>query len=347
MHSRYSHSAQRLILPAVILALAYPVSAQIIQGTITGSVTDASGSAMPEVAIAIANQQTGAVTRIQTTGAGVYSAPALPAGRYVVTAEKTGFQRVTVHDLNLESAQTLRQDITMKIGAITEAVDVRAEAGLISTESQSVQTNFTTRQIQDLPQAAQDIDGFFIMAAGVGRSTFNSAPQIAGSTHWGADNFTLNGVSVNDPGNGGGSYSFGLGGINLPALGSLQEVQVGGINMDARYSRVANISMVTKNGTNQFHGDAYDYIENSVLNANSFLLNAAGQTRPLFQRNQFGIDIGGPVIRNRTFFFFDYSPLRQRIPLTAQDNLPSLAERQGNFGALCGSYDATGVCSAA
>jgi hypothetical protein len=321
-----------------------PSAAQIIQGTITGNVTDSAGAGIPGVAVSVTNDQTGTVSRTVTTGLGVYSAPALPAGTYSINAEKTGFQRVAVHGLILESAQTLRQDLTLKVGTLTESIDVQAEAPLISTESQSVTTNFNSKQVEELPQAIQDIDGFFIMAAGVGRASFNSAPQIAGSTHWGGDNFTLNGVSVNDPGNGGGSYSFGLGGVNLPALGSLQEVQVEGINMDARYSRVVNVSMVTKSGTNQLHGDAYDYIENSVLNANTFLLNAAGQQRPLFQRNQFGIDMGGPVFRNRTFFFFDYSGLRQRIPQTAQLSLPTDAERQGDFGALCKGFDANGLC---
>jgi hypothetical protein len=332
---------------ATLLLTASSCFGQIIQGTITGNVTDASGASIPGVQVLARNEQTGITSRTISSASGVYALPDLPAGSYAISADKPGFQHLTIQGLTLGSAQTARQDIRLTIGAVNESVEVKSDAPLVSTDSQSVQTSFTTQQLQQLPQAIQDIDGFFIMAAGVGRSTFNSAPQFAGSTHWGGDNFTLNGVSVNDPGNGGGSYSFGLGGVNLPSLGSLQEVTVGGINMDARYSRVANVSMVTKNGTNQFHGDAYWYVENSVLNANTFLLNAAGQKKALFQRNQAGFDVGGPVIRNRTFFFFDYSPLRQRIPLTAQVNLPTLAERQGNFGALCGSYDANGICSAA
>jgi hypothetical protein len=332
---------------ATLLLAASSCWGQIVQGTITGNVTDASGASIPGVQVTVRNQETGIVNRTISTGAGVYSLPDLPPGNYTISADKAGFQRLTVQGLTLGSAQTARQDLKLSIGAVNESVEVRSDAALVSTDSQSVQTSFSTKQIQELPQAIQDIDGLFIMAAGVLRSTFNSAPQIAGSTHWGGDNFTLNGVSVNDPGNGGGSYSFGLGGVNLPSLGSLQEVNVGGINMDARYSRVVNVSMVTKNGTNQFHGDAYEYIENSVLNANTFLLNATGQKRQLFQRNQFGFDVGGPVIHNKTFFFFDYAPLRQRIPLTAQVNLPTMAERQGNFAALCNSYDANGICNAA
>jgi hypothetical protein len=330
---------------ATVLLAASGCFGQIIQGAITGSITDPSGASIPGVQVTARNQETGIVSRTVSTGAGVYSMPDLPPGTYSISAEKPGFQRLTVQGVALGSAQTVRQDLKLNVGAVSESVEVRSDAPLVSTDSQSVQTSFSTKQIQELPQAIQDIDGFFIMAAGVGRSTFNSAPQFAGSTHWGGDNFTLNGVSVNDPGNGGGSYSFGLGGVNLPSLGSLQEVNVGGINMDARYSRVVNVSMVTKNGTNQFHGDAYEFIENNVLNSNTFLLNAAGQKKPTFQRNQFGFNVGGPVIRNRTFFFFDYAPLRQKVPVTAQVNLPTLAQRQGNFGALCATYDANGICT--
>ena len=332
-----------LFLAAFGIYWALSLSPQVVQGTITGNVVDSSGASIADVQITITNEQTGVVKHSASTGAGVYGLPELPPGAYTLSAKKPGFQTLEIKGVQLSSAQTVRQDIAMQIGSVTQTLDVRAQGGLISTDTQSVQTDFSTKQIETLPQAVQDIDGFLIMAAGVGRASFNSAPQIAGSAHWGGDNFTLNGVSVNDPGNGGGSYSFGLGGVNLPALGSLQEVQIGGINMDARYSRVVNVSMITKNGTNQFHGDVYEYVENSVLNANTFLLNSTGQKRPLSQRNQFGIDVGGPIIKNHTFFFFDYSGVRQNIPQTAQLNLPTVAERQGNFGALCKAYDASGV----
>lgn len=94
------------------------------------------------------------------------------------------------------------------------------------------------------------------------------------------------------------------------------------------------------------HGDAYEYVENTILNANTFVNNAAGIYRPPFHRNEFGGDVGGPILKSRAFFFFDYDGLPQRIPVVAQDNLPTAAEKQGNFGALCVSYNTNGVCSA-
>ncbi len=333
------------VLYALTCCCQSSIYAQVVLGTITGTVTDKSGAIMPNVEVTLTNQETGVVRNTASTSAGVYSILELPAGSYTISANITGFQRITMSGLKLSSAQTLRQDFVMQLGSLTESVEVQATAALISTDTQSIETDFTTKQIAELPQAIQDIDGFFIMEAGVSRATFNSAPQFGGSTHWGADNFTLNGVSVNDPGNGGGAYSYGLGGVNLPALGSLQEVQTTSINMDARSSRVVNVSMITKNGTNHLRGDLYELVENTDFNANSDLLNATGQPRPSFHRNQFGVDVGGPIAKNHTFFFFDYSGLRQITPTSVSMNLPTMAERQGDFSALCATYSG-GICAA-
>jgi Carboxypeptidase regulatory-like domain len=335
-----------------VLALALggvSLRAQVLRGTINGHVTDKSGASVPGAQITVTNEQTGVAFKTVSTQTGVYVVPELQAGTYSIVATKEGFSRLDIHGVSLLSTETLRQDLTMQVGQLHQTVNVTAQVPLVHTESSSITTPINTRQLQELPQAIQDIDGLLFLAAGVGRPEFNSAPQIAGSTHWGGDNFTLNGVSVNDPGNGGGSYSYDLGGVNLPALSSLQEVRIGGVNMDARYSRVVNIAMVTKNGTNQIHGDVYEYLENTKLNASDFLLNLNNESKPPFHRNQFGGDVGGPILKNRAFFFFDYSAVRQSIPKTVQDNFPSLAMRGGDFSALCtgngGTFKSTGVCS--
>lgn len=336
----------RCLLVLALLVILSVAFGQEVRSSITGRVTDATGAALPGVNITVANQQTGVKAHTVTDGSGNYTLPELDSGVYSVTAAKAGFQQETSTGLELLAQQTLRADVKLQVGSTTENVQVSAETPLIDTENGTVATPLTTVQLKSLPTPVQDIDSFLVLAAGVGRATFNSAPQIAGSTHWGADNFTLNGVSVNDAANGGGAYSFGLGGVNFPALSSLQEVQIGGIGMDARYSRIVNVQMVTKAGTNRFHGEAYEYIENTSLNANTFVNNAAGIVRPPFHRNEFGIDIGGPILHNKAFFFFDYDGLRQAIPVIVQDNLPTVAEKQGNFGALCASYDGNGVCNA-
>src|SRR6185437_4306619 len=271
--------------------------AQEVRSSVTGRVSDPSGASIPEAQITVTNQQTGVAAHTKTDSTGNYMVPELDPGVYSIKAEKQGFSTETETGLQVMAQETVRGDMKMKVGSVSDNVQVSAEAQLINTENGTIQTPITTKQLKELPTPIQDIDSFLILAAGVGRATFNSAPQIAGSTHWGADNFTLNGVSVNDPGNGGGSYSFGLGGVNLPALSSLQEVQVGGIGMDARYSRIVNVQMVTKAGSNRFHGDVYEYLENTALNANTFVNNSAGRPRSPFHRNEFGFDAGGPIWR--------------------------------------------------
>lgn len=349
-----SYSRARLLRILIVAAMLGPLAcvgaqlaiAQVVRSSITGRVSDPSGAAIPDAEITVTNQQTGVLAHTKTDGSGNYTVPELDPGVYSITAEKQGFTTEKETGVQVLAQMTMRGDLKMKVGSATDTVQVSAEAQLINTENGTIQTPITTTQLKELPTTIQDIDSFLILAAGVGRATFNSSPQIAGSTHWGADNFTLNGVSVNDPGNGGGSYSFGLGGVNLPALSSLQEVNIGGIGMDARYSRIVNVQMVTKAGTNRFHGDAYEYLENTILNANTFVNKAAGIARPPFHRNEFGGDVGGPILKNRAFFFFDYDGLRQNVPVVVQDNLPTAAEKQGNFGALCASYNASGVCNA-
>ncbi len=336
----------RLSLLLMLLATLGMAFGQEVRSSITGRVSDTTGAAVPDVNVTITNQQTGVKVHTVTDGSGNYTVPELDPGFYSVTAEKNGFRQETSTGLQLLAQQTLRSDMKLQVGAATESVQVSSEAPIIDTENGVIATPITTTQLKTLPTTVQDIDSFLILAAGVGRATFNSAPQIAGSTHWGADNFTLNGVSVNDPGNGGGSYSFGLGGVNLPSLSSLQEVQIGGIGMDARYSRIVNVQMVTKAGTNRFHGEAYEYLENTSLNANTFVNNANGVLRPPFHRNEFGGDIGGPILHNKAFFFFDYDGLRQAVPVSVQDNLPTAAEKQGNFGTLCATYNGSGACNA-
>jgi len=335
-----------VIFTAMVVVAAQLGVAQVVRSSITGRVTDPSGAAVPAAKITVTSQQTQVATETTTDSSGNYTVPELDPGVYSVAADKTGFSHLAITGVQLLAQQTLRQDLKMQIGQVSQTIEVTGQAPLLNTENGTIATPITTEQLKQLPTALQDIDSLLILSAGVGRATFNSAPQIAGSTHWGADNFTLNGVSVNDAGNGGGSYSFGLGGVNLPALSSLQEVQIGGIGMDARYSRIVNVQMVTKAGSNRFHGDVYEYLENTALNANTFVNNSAGRPRSPFHRNEFGFDAGGPIWRNKAFFFFDYDGVRQNIPITVQDNFPSAPQRVGDFSVLCASYT-NGVCSAA
>lgn len=336
---------RRLLTAAVSLLLTASVlPAQVITSSIVGTVTDSSGAAVPGVTITVTNEGTGISVKAVTGSAGTYSATNLITGKYSVTAAKRGFRTFQVTGISLEAATSVREDVMLQVGAVHQTVQVSGAAPLLQTESPTIKGTITSRQITDLPFALQSIDSMLSLVPGSQTAWGASNPQTGGTTHWGGNNFTVNGISVNDPGNGGSSYSYHLGLVNLPDLNSLQEFQVKSGNMDAQYRAVGTVIMVTKHGTNQFHGSAYEYNENNGLNANTFVLNAAGDPRPFFLRNQFGANLGGPIKKDKAFFFFDYAGLREDDSRAVQLNLPSQAMRQGDFSALCGDYS-NGVCS--
>ncbi|HKT10954.1 MAG TPA: carboxypeptidase-like regulatory domain-containing protein [Terriglobia bacterium] len=318
---------------------------QIISSTVVGQVNDSSGAVVPNATITVINQGTGMSVTSVTDSAGTYSVPNLQAGVYTVTATKTGFKTFRSTGINVLSAQSVRVDVRLQIGAAHQVVSVSGMAPLVNTESATVGGSITTRQISDLPFALQNIDGLMNLVPGAQISWGWSSPQTGGGTHWGSFNFTMNGVQANDPGNGAAAYSYGLGSVSLPAIGSFQEFKVDAVNTNAEYKQLGTVTMVTKAGTNQFHGEVYEYNQNKSLTANTFQNNALARPRSPFVRNQFGADVGGPIWRNKAFFFADYSGMRNRF--YSQDSLvfPSMAMRQGDFSALCGAFDSSGVCT--
>src|SRR5262245_54889599 len=309
--------------------------AQNITGSIVGQVADTSGLAVPSAAVSATNMDTGLAAQTVTDTSGSYSIPNLLAGSYEITVQKQGFQTTTVSRLGLLSAQTLRQDVMLQVGAVQQSVEVAGQALLIRTDSQTIGSSLGARQVADLPLAGRSIDSLLAMAPGVETSGTNS--RISGSSYWGGTNFTLNGVSVMDSANSRASGTSGATNLtfaNLPTPDSLQEFKIESGNQNAEYRNVASIMMVIKQGTNQFHGLAYEFLQNTDLNANTFLLNATGQPRAASHLNQFGADLAGPIARNRLFFYGAYRGVRNLFPRIASLIHPSLSMRNGDFSAL-------------
>ena len=326
---------------------------QVITGNIVGQITDKSGALVPEVEIVIRNSGTGISIRVAADDSGVYYAPNLPAGIYDVSARKEGFRVETVTGIQLLSQQTARQDFKLEVGTVQQNIEVQAQAQLVHTDSPTINSSINQRQLTDLPTTSRSIDGMLILAPGVtgfGNVSNISNPEISGSHYWGSTNFTLNGVSLNDFGNGSasGTQSFNqdqIGEANLPSPEALQEFRVDSGNLNAEYKNVAAVTLVLKQGTNDYHGDAYEYVENTVFNANYFMLNATGQQRPAFNRHQFGADFGGPIKKNRLFLFSSYRGIRERSSRVTSLGLPSSAMRNGDFAALCSTGTFNGICS--
>lgn len=330
----------------ICLVMAAAVSAQNIRGNIVGQVTDPTGSALAGATVSVLNQGTGIVVNAAVDGSGNYTVPNLDAGRYTITVRKEGFRTIEVKEVELLASQTARQDISLQVGEVRQTVEVQASAPVVRTDLQTIGNTIQQKQLSELPLSTRSIDGLIALAAGA--TTTGNNPRISGSNYWGGNNFTLNGVAVNDAGNGGAAYSSGVAGLglaNMPAPDSLQEFKVESGNQNAEYRAVASISMVTKAGANAFHSTSYEYLQNTVLNANQFLLNATRQPRPISKLNQFGADLGGRIIPNRLFFYGAYRGVKQKTTGTTNLTLPSMAMRQGDFSALCRSYVA-GVCAA-
>ena len=321
-------------LLVLITLVSSAIYGQNITGSILGQVADPSGSAIPSAAVTARNMDTGSVAQTTTDASGSYSLPNLLAGDYEITVRQQGFQTLTVRGLQLLSAQTLRQDLKLEVGAVQQSVEVAGQASLIRTDSQTIGSSLGSRQVADLPLAGRSIDSLLAMAPGVETSGAN--PRISGSSYWGGANFTLNGISVNDSANSRASGTSGVsnfGEANLPAPDSLQEFKIESGNQSAEYRNVASVMMVIKQGTNKFHGLAYEFLQNTDLNANTLLLNATRQPRAPSHLNQFGGDFGGPIRKNRLFVYGAYRGIRNLFPRTVSLSLPSMAMRNGDFSA--------------
>lgn len=332
---------------AGLISASLSMHAQDITGSIVGQVNDTSGASVPGTLIKVRNIGTGVTAQAIVDQSGSYTVPNLFAGEYELTAAKDGFATIDVPRLQLLAAQTVRQDITLHVGQVRQTVEVNSQAALIHTDSQTIGSTLVARQVSDLPLAARSIDNLISLSAGL--ETSGSNPRISGSNYWGGNNFTLNGISVNDIGNGGSAYTYtsgvvsAVGEANMPDPDALQEFKVDSGDMNAEYRNSATVTMVTKQGTNAYHGEAYEFLQNKDLDANQFLLNATGRPRSESTLNQFGGNVGGYFIKNRLFFFGSYRSIRQVSATTASLNLPSTAERNGDFSALCTTFSG-GIC---
>jgi hypothetical protein len=335
-------------LTAFVLLLCTTAHGQIITSTILGHVSDSSGAVVPGAEVAVTNQGTTITTKTLTDSVGLYSVSGLTAGVYTVAVAQRGFETSQVTGVQLLSAQTQRVDVTLNVGAARQVITVTSEkVTLVHTDSITVGTMFSNQQLSELPLYNDTIDSLDKLVPGYMFAQSVSNPRINGGQYWGSTNFTLNGAEINDQANGGSAYAYQGYAITYPQPESFQEYKVDSINGNAEYARSATVTMVTKAGSNQFHGDLNEINANVAFNANAFTNNATGIPRPGYVRNQMGVNIGGPIKHDRAFFFLNYSEYIDRSYTPENLVQPSLAMHQGNFGALCtsGTYNTGGICT--
>ena len=322
----------RFVFALAIAAL--PLAAQ--NSSLQGIVTDAQGAAVPSAVVTATNTSTSAVRKALTDTTGAYSMLQMAPGPYKVTVEKPSF-RAHSTDLVLQTETPQTLNVKLDIGQVTETVSVTGEAAVVNTENAAVGNPFNETQVKEIPLQTRNIVALLSVEPGV-----SPTGQVAGAR---ADqnNVTLDGVDVNNGwGNGSntsstntsGSLSHSADGFNaaLPIpLDSVQEFRttVVGVGADQGYSSGGQVSIVTKSGSNSFHGSAYEYNRNTLTTANSWGNNKAGTPRPALVRNQFGASLGGPMIKNRLFFFYNYEGRTDRSAASESDNVPSPLFAQG------------------
>ncbi len=322
----------RSLIPCLLLFLAVtcaPAFAQATFGSIVGNVTDATGASVAGAAITVVNEGTGISRGAVSDARGAYEVTHLIGGRYSVAVSSTGFKKFENKGIVLENLRTLRIDVKLEVGAIQEQVTVSGAAPVIETESSTISAMRNTKQLEDMPLNLRSLQGSLgdtgawayvnTVPTGTGRGVTMSA----GGSRASMFDVNVDGISTRSPMNG-----------NLlptaPALEAVQEVRFDYVNNRAEFSEVANISMVTRSGENQFHGRASWDLGNRAMNARGFFDTATAKAN----RNDLGGVISGPIKRNKAFFLADYEAQRCRQESSKIYSVPTLKMRQGDFSDL-------------
>ena len=329
-------SSKARSLPGVIgliflLVFASTAIAQSITATIVGTVKDSSGGVMPGATVTVINEGTNVELRVEPDAAGDFVAPNLSPGVYTVKTEATGFKQNLTKGVRLLANRTVRLDVVLEPGALAQEIQVQAPAPVVNTESATIGNIMESQMITTLPLNGRTLDRLIRISAGV-TSDSASNPRVAGSSYWGGIQFNVDGATYNDSGNGGAAYSYRHGGATLPSVDAVSEFKIDANNQRAEFEGSASVTVVTKSGTNAFHGSVFLFNRNKAYAAKNFFATSA--PKPPFNRNEFGFSLGGPIRRQRTFFFGDYEGLRERFPRTNTLSVATAAMRDGDFTGL-------------
>jgi hypothetical protein len=317
--------------------------AQTSMAALSGTVMDEAGGVVPGVQITVLNLSTALQRHATTNDSGYYVIPLLPPGRYNVTAQHTGFSTVEVPAVVLSTGDQLSLRIKLKVGEIGETVTVTDDPDSLTQQSASVGTVVNRQFVENLPLNGRSFQSLFELAPGtvLTRATFNEQGQFSvNGQRANANYFIIDGVSANvgvNASNAPGQAAAGalpalttLGGTNnLVSVEALEEFRILTSVYAPEFGRMpgAQVSIVTRAGTNSFHGTLFDYLRDDALDANNFFANSRGLGKGALRQNDFGGVVGGPVVRDRAFFFFSYEGLRLRQPQVAITEVPSLSSR--------------------
>jgi hypothetical protein len=322
---KYAHwTTSRIasLIVCLLLACATQLYAQTAgTGALTGTITDPNKALVADVQVTATNEVTGEARSVQSQQNGTYVVPLLPPGSYQLEFVKAGFKKSVKAGLRINVTETTRLDFELELGTVQELVNITAEAQLLQTESAALGRVTDRRLVSDLPLVSRNYTQIITLSPGVSASVTNATELGRGSSGesqgsfraHGAfardNNFQMNGVQINDL----QASGFFSGGVAVPNPDAIEEFKVQTGLYDASFGRNAgaNVNVVTKSGTNEFHGTVFEFFRNDALNANDFFRNKAGQGRGVLKQNQFGFTIGGPVKKDKLLFFGSYQGMRQ------------------------------------
>jgi hypothetical protein len=315
-----------------VIFFASPLFASGPTGTLTGTVTDPSGAVVPKARVMVRDEGTNATRDAETNEDGDYTVALLPPGRYFVAVESKGFRRSVIHGVSVDVDQTVRIDFALQVGALTEEVNVKDTPPAIQTDTSTLGQVINNRLVQELPLNERNFLSFALLvpgsqlpAEGSENSTQGGAISVNGAREQ-SNNFLLDGVDNNDP------YLNQY--VALPSIDAIQEFKVQSSDYSAEFGHGggAQVNVVLKSGTNQFHGSLFEFFRNRTMDAKNYFdfpacnANSVPGTCgdiPRFDRNQFGGTLGGPLRKDKTFFFVAYEGLRLRQATTREATVPS------------------------
>jgi hypothetical protein len=326
----------RRVCPAIVrltlLSLvAVALIAQTFTASVSGTVKDPSGAIVPGATITLTNTATNAKSVATADGSGNFVVLQLAPGSYAASVSATGFKQFVQTGIILSVSQQARLDVSLAVGQLSDQVTVEADASALDTTSSTVGQVVDNRQILNLPLNTRNIYSLIYLTPGVGGSignNYNSLSYTIYGSRTGMMETIVDGVT------GGHPTVQGYSGISVfPSVDAIGEFKVMGANLAAEYGRTHGsvVNIVYKSGTNTFHGSAYDFLRNSLMDANDYFANSKGQSLASFKRNQFGGVFNGPIRKNRTFFLVSLEDKRQRSFSNTTQTVPTALQRTGDF----------------
>src|SRR6476620_4896091 len=349
-----------------LLALCVPgLTAQLYTGSISGTVTDTSSGAIPSAKLTLVDVDKGFSYTVTVDSEGRFIFRQVPPGTYNLTAEATSFQSQRKDAIKLDVSQNVSINFILKIGSATETVEVTASSVHLQTEDAVTGQVVNRKFVNDLPLVDRDFTNLAFLAPGITESNLDYARSANGGIKFYSNGGRNSTADVLIDGASATNFEQNSGIQNVPyvpSVDSVEEFKVQQSNFTAEFGFAGGtvVNVVTRSGSNQFHGSVYEFFRNSVMDANNWFSNKFGDPIPPLKRNDFGGTIGGPIKKDKTSFFFDYEGLRQRDFASATAGVPTECMRGtggcpfgqqalGNFSEICtlkgATFDASGHCS--